>query len=360
MPTPRFTRLVRGLLVAAAAGLGLVTASFAETKPDNRHLRVTPIDITAKPITRFERFGGNTPSLGKLQFRGGLVLTAPGVANFGGWSGIALDADGAGFMAISDAGAWLRGKIAYAGGAPAGIAAAEIGPILGVNGKPLTRSRDRDAEAIALEGGTVASGTALVAFERNNRLARFTVDQSGLARPLAELEKPAEARRMHGNTGFEALTVMKGGRYRGRPIAIAERLFDHAGNHTGWIWIDTHPETFHLRNIGDFDITDVASLDDGTLFVLERRFRWLDGVKMRIRRIPASALQPGVTLDGEILIEADLEDEIDNMEGIDATRTPAGEVILTVISDDNFNHMLQRNLLLQFAVPRADTAKARP
>ena len=113
-------------------------------------------------------------------------------------------------------------------------------------------------------------------------------------------------------------------------------------------------------SIGDFDVTDVASLDDGTFFVLERRFRWLEGVKMRIRRFSVGALKPDATADGETLIEADLESQIDNMEGLAVTRGTSGEILLTLISDDNFNHFLQRTLLLQFALPATKTAKTRP
>jgi hypothetical protein len=42
---------------------------------------------------------------------------------------------------------------------------------------------------------------------------------------------------------------------------------------------------------------------------------------------------------------------IDNMEGIAAHRAASGETILTLISDDNFS-LLQRTLLMQFALPR--------
>ena len=76
----------------------------------------------------------------------------------------------------------------------------------------------------------------------------------------------------------------------------------------------------HLKNIDDYDLTDIASLDDGTLFVLERRFRWLEGLKVRLRRLAPGALQLGRTAIGETLLEADLNDEIDNMEGLAATR----------------------------------------
>jgi hypothetical protein len=37
------------------------------------------------------------------------------------------------------------------------------------------------------------------------------------------------------------------------------------------------------------------------------------------------------------------------MEGIAVHRNPAGETIITLVSDDNFS-IIQRNLLLQFSV----------
>ena len=54
-------------------------------------------------------------------------------------------------------------------------------------------------------------------------------------------------------------------------------------------------------------------------------------------------------VDGTPLIVADLAYQIDNMEGIATHRNAAGETIITLVSDDNFS-VLQRNLLLQFAL----------
>ena len=59
---------------------------------------------------------------------------------------------------------------------------------------------------------------------------------------------------------------------------------------------------------------------------------------------------PGATLDGEVLLAADLSQEIDNMEGLAVSRGASGETVLTLISDDNFNHFLQRTVLLQFTL----------
>ena len=54
-------------------------------------------------------------------------------------------------------------------------------------------------------------------------------------------------------------------------------------------------------------------------------------------------------VDGRSMFEADLGYQIDNMEAIAVHRTPGGETIVTMVSDDNFS-IIQRNLLLQFAI----------
>ena len=83
--------------------------------------------------------------------------------------------------------------------------------------------------------------------------------------------------------------------------------------------------------------------------MLERKFSLVDGIGIRIRRIPLASVAPGALVDGPTIFEADLGYEIDNMEGIDAFVTPDGDTVLTLVSDDNFS-MIQRTLLLQFTL----------
>jgi hypothetical protein len=63
-------------------------------------------------------------------------------------------------------------------------------------------------------------------------------------------------------------------------------------------------------------------------------------------------VQPGALVDGPVLIDVGMSHEIDNMEGLSVHRSPRGEVVLTLISDDNFS-VLQRTVLLQFVMPPA-------
>jgi hypothetical protein len=73
---------------------------------------------------------------------------------------------------------------------------------------------------------------------------------------------------------------------------------------------------------------------------------------MRMRLIQADKIEPGAVLDGETLIQADLGQEIDNMEGLGVHTESDGTTVLTILSDDNFNPVLQRTLLLQFSLER--------
>ena len=88
-----------------------------------------------------------------------------------------------------------------------------------------------------------------------------------------------------------------------------------------------------------------------------RDSRYNDGIKMRVRRIGASELRRGVVIAGEILLEAHDNLNIDNMEAIAAHRSAAGETVITLMSDDNFSP-LQRTLIMQFALPGAQSAAA--
>jgi len=353
-----FATSVRAAVFAAVFGL-YPQVVLADAKPGIASLKAGPVSIDAAIIRNFARteMGASAATSGKLTFRGGLVLTSPS-PNFGGWSGLVVGKDAKTLLAISDSGVWMTGRIVYDGQHPTGIAEARLGPLLNRDGRPI--GRERDAEAIALETGNPGQGSALIAFEHKHRIDRYSWSPQGLAVGRNTVPLPAEARRMRANQGFEGMTVMRGGPYKGSVIAFSERLYDPARNHTGWLWAPQGPAMLHLKNIGDFDITDLASLDDGTLFVLERRFRWTEGVKMRLRRISPGEIKPGRLMEDETLIEADLTAQIDNMEGLSVTRLESGEVLVTMISDDNFNHILQRTILLQFIVNSRGQAKARP
>ncbi|MEO1206346.1 MAG: esterase-like activity of phytase family protein [Pseudomonadota bacterium] len=342
-------RLARRRFYALLAVGAIVTSglAFAEPKPNPYKLKAQSLAVKATPLSSFDKVNIGRTTFGSLEWIGGLRLKSTN-KSFGGLSGLAIDPDGTGFVAVSDAGTWITGAIDRKGAKATGISRARIGPLLALSGQPLGRDRDRDAEAVALSGGTVRNGRLLIAFEQNHRIGRFNISKAGVTRPSSYVAPRKPDPRIRSGKGFEAIAVLEGGRFRGSLVAIAERRHSKQGHHSGWIWVRGQPKRFSIVDKGGHDITDVASLPDGGMLLLERRFRWLEGIRFRIRHIPARVLRPGAVLDGEVLIESDLSQNIDNMEALAVRRDAGGGFVLTVLSDDNFNPILQQTLLLEF------------
>lgn len=329
--------------LVAIVMFALVSAAADPARADT----AKSVTIEARRIPQFQSTNVTGNQFGRLEYLGGLQLTSD-AKEFGGLSGLTIEPDGKRFLAVSDEGHWLAGEIAYQADRPIGIVNSRMGPIVALRGRTLDKKRDLDAEALSPLDGTLTRGYVLVGFERNHRIGIFPVAGGTLEAPIRYLKLPPEARRMKSNKGFEAVAALKGGPLKGSIIAFAERFPGEESRHTGWLWIKNQPSALTLVDHAGFDITDAASLSDGRLLVLERRFRWTEGVKMRLRLIAADQIKPGALLDGEILIAADLSSQIDNMEALAVHSDSAGNDILTMISDNNFNSILQRTLLLQF------------
>ena len=302
------------------------------------------IEVNARPIPFFDPDDHAHTRFGSLEYRSGLVLTS-GFPGFGGLSGIRLDAKGERFISFSDKGTWFTGSIVYQGRAMIGLADVEAAPMLGPDGKPITTRGWFDSESIALDGSLVYIG-----LERVNRVLRFDFSK-GFTRARGEVVPlPPAASKLPFNKGLEALVfVPKGKPLAGTLIAISERGLDAKGNIIGFLVGGPSPGQFSVRRTDKFDISDAVLLATGELLVLERKFSWLSGICIRIRRIALTSVTPGAVVDGPSIFEADLGQEVDNMEGIDAHVTPEGDTVLTMVSDDNFS-LLQRTLLLQFTL----------
>ncbi|MGD9806623.1 MAG: esterase-like activity of phytase family protein [Hyphomicrobiaceae bacterium] len=350
----------RWVAFALVASIGLAAGGAGDAVArESAAAASRSVDIEARSIPHFRASSPGQSVFGRLKYRGGLSLTSADSA-FGGWSGLVIEPDGRRILAVSDTGAWLSAEMVYRGDAPVGLTKALMGPVVALKGRALDTKRDLDAESMTAYSGDLSHGSVLIGFERNHRIGVFPVENHVLMAPVRYLKLPPEARHMRRNAGFEAVVVLRDGPFKGSVVAFSERYPGPTEHHTGWIWVRNAPQRLSLVDHGGFDITDAASLPDGTLVLLERRFRWTEGVKMRLRRFPADAVKPGAVLDGEVLLEADLTSQIDNMEGLAAHRSPSGEIVLTVLSDNNFNTFLQRNLLLQFTLLDDNAAAKKP
>ena len=350
-----FTR--RNFLQSTAAGfsaLAMPGLAYAQTalerppkaaRPDEFSV-ITPvsIEVNARPLSSFDSRDRSNVRFGSLQYRSGLILTSP-FRGFGGLSGLRLDPRGERFIAISDKGGWFTGRINYRGREMTGLSDVEASPMLGPDGKPITARGWFDTESLALDGSFVYVG-----MERVNQILRYDFSK-GFTRAHGEVVPlPSAARRLPYNKGLEALMMVpKGQPLAGTLIGISERGLDAQNNILGFLIGGKTQGQFGLRRSDNFDVSDATLLSSGELLVLERKFSFLGGVGIRIRSIPLRTVAPGAVIDGPVIFSADLGNEVDNFEGIDAHVTDDGETVITLVSDDNFS-MIQRNLLLQFTL----------
>jgi hypothetical protein len=272
------------------------------------------------------------------------VLTSshPG---FGGLSALRLDAAGERFTMLSDHGDWFTGRLVYRDGLLERLDDVETAPILGTDGRPLASHGWFDTESLTFDGTT-----AYVGIERVNQIVRFDrFGQEGVRAHGTPIAVPPQVRTLPHNKGLEALVFVPRGvkPLGGTLIAISERGLDAAGNQQAFLIGGPSPGLFTVHRTDNYDISDATLLPSGDLLVLDRKFSWAEGLGVRIRRIPLASIVPGAVIDGPVIFEVDLDDEVDNMEGIEVHRTAAGDTIITMVSDDNFS-LLQRNLLLQF------------
>jgi hypothetical protein len=302
------------------------------------------IEIRAKRIESFDPREVSRKQFGSLEFRGGLELSSPH-KQFGGLSSIRVGANGANFLSVTDRGYWLRGRITYDGSAPSGIADAEIAPMLYSDGKPIQGRGWYDSEALAEDGGF-----AYVGLERVHRILKFDTGKRGLLARGTLVPVPPEMGKLPSNRGIECLMVApKGSAVAGALIAISERGFDEARNIRGFLIGGPKPGLFSVKPADEFDIVDCAVTPSSDVLLLERYFSWRKGVAMRIRRVALADIVPGAVLEPKELITADMGYQIDNMEGLSVHRAASGEIVLTLVSDDNFS-FIQRTILLQFTL----------
>ena len=341
MSVSRRRSFIAGTLIVALIG---VIGSFAIAHALLYAAAPTRIEIEATPITSFDNHEPTQVRFGTLEFRGGLVLRSANPA-FGGLSGIHIESDGEHFLAITDKGSWLRGRIVYQDGKPIRIADAEMAPILGSDGRPLATRGWFDTESLAERDGVFYIG-----IERVEQIVRLNYRRDGFKARGEPIKVPADFKSFRYNKSLECLAVPpKGSPLAGQLIAVTEHSLDAQGDHRSYVLDGDRVVRFSVKRSDNFDVSDCTIQPPADLLLLERRYSPLRGIAMRIRRIPLAVIKPGTAVDGKSLIVADLGYHIDNMEGIAVHTNAAGETIITLVSDDNFS-FIQRNLLLQFSL----------
>lgn len=320
----------------------LCALAIGTVSTDIVRAQTAPVEATA--ISAF-RPGSTETRFGALEFVGGLELSSSEPL-FGAWSAIRFLPDGERFLGVLDTGHWLLGRINRdAQGRLSGLSSVTIAPMLDADGRGDQSKYNVDAESLAIRGDDV-----LVGYEQRHRVSGY--------RPLSAIETarpfrmsfplPFPVSELRNNGGLETLALSpETSALRGGLVTVAEKSVDGNGDLFAGILDGPLKGPFRIVAHDGFDVTDGAFLPDGDLLLLERRFTFASGVGLRIRRIDGASLKPGAVVDGEIILEAGMGEEIDNMEGLDVVRGVDGSTRIILVSDDNHS-ILQRSLMLEF------------
>lgn len=279
--------------------------------------------------------------VGELSWRGGLRIRSSDV-RFGGLSSILVSRDGRRMITLTDRGYWLTARLRYdRDGNLSGIGSAEIGALIGPDGRAVADTLLGDSESLARLGNALVVGLE----GRPHRLWLYRPGGHPFARTPLRLTTPRLLRYAPVNGGIEALTELPGGGL----FMVAEQFPKAPENFHAWLLDGRKWRRRSYARHGLFRPVGAAALPSGDVLVLERRFTWVDGVASRIVRLGAAALRSGEVLEGKELAVLDRPLVFENFEGIDTRPGPSGTTLIYLVSDDNFN-VLQNTLLVMFAL----------
>ncbi|HEV2561167.1 MAG TPA: esterase-like activity of phytase family protein [Rhizomicrobium sp.] len=287
--------------------------------------------------------------VGALIYRGGIEISSP-EPRFGGWSGLMVSTDGTHLLSQSDEAHWLRANLIYdAKGNLAGIEHAQLADMQNLGGAAMVK-KEGDAEGLAALSPQGPDGPVIVSFEGNDRVWRYDVSHSLDVKPET-VPMPDGIHTLKSNLGLEGLTM-----FRGHSIlAVAEDTRDVNGDMKAWLVpypsrdADVQYGQLGVKAHAPYEISDAAMGPDGNLYLLERHyFGPIGGVVCAVREIDRTSIKAGARLEGKEIAEFSMRENIDNMEGLSLRRTPDGKTLLYMISDDNYNHAIQRTVLLMF------------
>lgn len=274
---------------------------------------------------------------GPLRYLGGWHLTSKNKA-FGGISAMRATGDGR-FLLINDSGETFAFRLKN------GTFAARYRPLPARPGAEGSPKWHWDTESLAFDPAT---GENWVGFELLNRICRYSGDftRVDMCRQRGAMsEWPA-------TSGIEAFTRLADGRF----VAIAEDAVTADGGKQALLFVgdpaDTEtppPVRFSYVPPEGYLATDVVSLGQGRLLVLNRRVTMLDLFTAKISLVDIHDVAEGAVVRGRVVATFERPLLHDNFEAL-ALSWEGGRPVLWMASDDNYM-VFQRTLLLKFALP---------
>ncbi|MGR3714319.1 MAG: esterase-like activity of phytase family protein [Shimia sp.] len=255
---------------------------------------------------------------------------------FGGFSALELSDDGTEMVALSDRGFIVQAQLQRKDGEITGVTNVRTSRVLRPSGHFARHTGWRDSEGLA----QMDDGSLVVAFEGEHRLERFAYP-GALPQQIPWSE---EFNEMKLNGGFEALAVDANGALFVMPeVATGPENLVQVFTLEGKIW----RRAFTLTRDKQFQPVGADFGPDGRLYVLERGFNGF-GFRTRLRSFEVTA---NASEDESVLFINGVGVQ-DNLEGLSVWRDIAGQIRLTLISDDNFR-LLQRTEIVEYVLPNS-------
>lgn len=237
-------------------------------------------------------------------------------------------------LALSDTASVFRFRLPHRPGTlPLRIERLSRGPGSGLG------KGDRDIEAIAAAGGKLWA-----LYEGRNEVWRYRGEGW-------RAEAAAKMRGLSRRRGPEAMVRLADGRFLvvadDRPAADGTvPLLLFAGDPA---LAATPVLRLRCRPPAGYRPSDAALLPDGRLLLLHRRWTARHGWEALLTVAGLGRLGAAAPLEGRVVAAFTGAAAADNLEALSVTRE-GDRTILWIASDDNFNPLLQRTLLLKFAL----------
>lgn len=261
-----------------------------------------------------------------------VALNVPGARDFGGLSAIEITRNGSEAIVLSDRGALFVVRLARSNGQVTVVDVAGQSTLTDGTGQPMPQARS-DAEGLAI----LPDGRIAISFENRGDIGVHAPN----GREAALFSPVPSAENLPVNGGFEGLAADALGRLYTLPEDMPGTgpipLFRHAAG--TWTQFATIPRDGRWRPVGlDVD-------DQGRLYVLERRFSFLSfGTRLTRYALQTNGLGPG-----QLVLQTPMGQH-GNLEGVSIWRNGQGQLVASMVSDDNFQSILETTLV-EYVLP---------